>query len=110
MVDKHKMSLWIFKVPLLFRNNYVEPCRHDYCHSYATLSIRAGNDVKTVQDNMGRYSSAFTLDVYVSAHDEAKWAGADNLSEYIQTTVLASKGSELGSTAGKSPNAETIFA
>ncbi len=34
---------------------------HDLRHSYAVLSIQAGDDIKTVQENLGHYSAAFTL-------------------------------------------------
>lgn len=37
---------------------------HDLRHTYAVLSIQAGDDIKTLQYNMGHHSAAFTLDVY----------------------------------------------
>lgn len=35
---------------------------HDLRHTYVVSSIMAGDDVKTIQQNAGHYSSAFTLD------------------------------------------------
>jgi site-specific recombinase XerD len=37
---------------------------HDLRHSYAVASIRAGDDIKTIQENLGHHAAAFTLDVY----------------------------------------------
>ena len=37
---------------------------HDLRHTFAVNSIRAGDDIKTLQENMGHYSAAFTLDRY----------------------------------------------
>lgn len=37
---------------------------HDLRHSYAVNSLRAGDDVKTVQSNLGHATAAFTLDKY----------------------------------------------
>lgn len=37
---------------------------HDLRHTYAVLSLQAGDDYKTLQENMGHYSAAFTLDRY----------------------------------------------
>ena len=37
---------------------------HDLRHSYAVISLCAGDDIKTVQENLGHATAAFTLDVY----------------------------------------------
>ena len=40
---------------------------HDMRHSYAVASLRSGDDIKTVQENLGHATAAFTLDsVYTS--------------------------------------------
>lgn len=36
---------------------------HDLRHTYAVLSLQNGDDIKTVQENLGHASAAFTLDV-----------------------------------------------
>lgn len=41
-----------------------EACFHDLRHTYAVSSLRAGDDVKTVQENLGHHTAAFTLDRY----------------------------------------------
>ena len=37
---------------------------HDLRHTFAVNSLRAGDDIKTIQESMGHYSAAFTLDRY----------------------------------------------
>jgi len=37
---------------------------HDMRHTYALSAIRAGDDIKTVQSNLGHATAAFTLDKY----------------------------------------------
>lgn len=37
---------------------------HDCRHTFAVNSIRAGDNIKTIQENMGHCSAAFILDRY----------------------------------------------
>lgn len=37
---------------------------HDLHHTYAVLALQSGVDIKTVQENLGHHTAAFTLDVY----------------------------------------------
>ena len=37
---------------------------HDLRHSFAVTSLCAGDDIKTVQANLGHATAQFTLDVY----------------------------------------------
>lgn len=39
---------------------------HSLRHTFATLSLQEGADVKSIQEALGHHSSAFTLDVYAS--------------------------------------------
>ena len=45
---------------------------HDLRHTYAVLSLQNGDDIKTVQENLGHASAAFTLDVYGHVSDKMK--------------------------------------
>lgn len=45
---------------------------HDLRHSFATISIRSGDDIKTVQENLGHATAAFTLDVYGHVTEQMK--------------------------------------
>lgn len=56
---------------------------HDLRHSYAVFSIQAGDDIKTVQENMGYYSTAFTLDVYGHVTDRMRGNSSERMDRYI---------------------------
>lgn len=57
---------------------------HDLRHSYAVASLRAGDDIKTVQSNLGHHAAAFTLDVYGHVTDDMKRASAKRMENYIE--------------------------
>jgi len=57
---------------------------HDLRHSYAVVSLRAGDDIKTVQGNLGHHAAAFTLDVYGHVTEEMKQASADRMEQFIK--------------------------
>lgn len=58
---------------------------HDLRHSYAVAALRAGDDIKTVQDNLGHATAAFTLDVYGHVTGQMKQASAARMDAYIKT-------------------------
>ena len=57
---------------------------HDLRHSFAVASIRAGDDIKTVQGNLGHATASFTLDVYGHVTDQMKQASAARMDNYIK--------------------------
>ena len=56
----------------------------DLRHSYAVAAIRSGDDIKTVQGNLGHATAAFTLDVYGHVTDQMKQESAKRMEGYIQ--------------------------
>ena len=44
---------------------------HSLRHSYAVFALESGDKVKEVQEALGHYSSAFTLDAYVHVSESA---------------------------------------
>lgn len=60
---------------------------HDLRHSYAVAAIRAGDDIKTVQGNLGHATAAFTLDVYGHVTDQMKQDSAARMEGYIQRVL-----------------------
>ncbi len=60
---------------------------HDLRHSYAVASIRAGDDIKTVQENLGHATAAFTLDVYGHVTDQMKRDSANRMQRFIQNVA-----------------------
>lgn len=57
---------------------------HDLRHSFAVASIQAGDDIKTVQENLGHATAAFTLDVYGHVTAQMKKASADRMEGFIK--------------------------
>lgn len=60
---------------------------HDLRHSYAVAAIRSGDDIKTVQGNLGHATAAFTLDVYGHLTDQMKQASAERMECYIKDVL-----------------------
>ena len=60
---------------------------HDLRHSYAVASIRSGDDIKTVQGNLGHATAAFTLDVYGHVTDQMKQESARRMESYIKDVL-----------------------
>ena len=56
---------------------------HDLRHSYAVAAIRSGDDIKTVQGNLGHATAAFTLDVYGHVTDQIKQDSARRMELYL---------------------------
>lgn len=58
---------------------------HDLRHSYAVVAIRAGDDVKTVQENLGHATASFTLDIYGHVTEQMKQASASRMEQFIHS-------------------------
>ena len=58
-------------------------CVHDLRHTYATLSLQNGDDVKTVQRNLGHATAAFTLDRYGHVSEKMKEDSSARMEAYI---------------------------
>lgn len=57
---------------------------HDLRHTYAVSSLRAGDDVKTVQGNLGHHSAAFTLDKYGHVTETMKQESANRMEAFAK--------------------------
>ena len=57
---------------------------HDLRHSYAVAAIKSGDDIKTVQENLGHATAAFTLDVYGHVTEKMKYDSADRMEQFIK--------------------------
>ena len=58
---------------------------HDLRHTYAVNCIRAGDDIKTVQGNLGHATAAFTLDVYGHVTKQMKQDSAARMEQFIKS-------------------------
>lgn len=56
---------------------------HDLRHTYAVASLESGDDIKTVQEQMGHSAASFTLDVYGHVSRQMKMRSAQNMQQYI---------------------------
>lgn len=58
---------------------------HDLRHSYAVAALQSGDDIKTVQENLGHHTASFTLDVYGHVSDRMKIDSANRMENFIKT-------------------------
>ena len=56
---------------------------HDLRHTFATLSLKCGVDVKTLSGALGHYSAGFTLNTYTHATAQMKQDAADTIGGVI---------------------------
>lgn len=57
---------------------------HDLRHTYAVTALQEGDDVKTVQQNLGHATASFTLDVYGHVSDRMKQESANRMQKYYE--------------------------
>lgn len=60
---------------------------HDLRHTFATLSLQNGVDVKTLSNTLGHYSAGFTLDTYTQATQRMKREAADTIGSVIDQAM-----------------------
>lgn len=56
---------------------------HDLRHTYAVLALQNGDDIKTVQENLGHHSAAFTLDTYAHMTNKMRYDSANRMDKFI---------------------------
>lgn len=56
---------------------------HDLRHSYAVAALRSGDDIKTVQENLGHHTAAFTLDTYAHVTEKMRQESAQRMDSFI---------------------------
>ncbi|WP_373482589.1 tyrosine-type recombinase/integrase [Acetobacterium sp.] len=64
---------------------YPELRFHDLRHAFAVLSLQAGDDIKTVQENLGHHSASFTMDTYAHVTDAMRKESSDRMEALIQS-------------------------
>lgn len=64
-------------------------CRiHDLRHTFAVVSLQNGDDIKTLQSNLGHATAAFTLDVYGHVSERMRSESAERMQKYIEKVAL----------------------
>lgn len=56
---------------------------HDLRHSYAVAALSSGDDVKTVQENLGHHDAGFTLNQYGHVTEKMKKESARRMEAFI---------------------------
>lgn len=57
---------------------------HDLRHTYAVTSLQEGDDIKTVQQNLGHATASFTLDKYGHVSEKMKRESAARMQAFIR--------------------------
>lgn len=57
---------------------------HDLRHSYAVNALQAGDPIKVVQEQLGHYSSAFTMDIYAAVSDTMRKQSQDRMEQLFK--------------------------
>ena len=60
---------------------------HDLRHTFATMALQNGVDVKTVSSMLGHYSAGFTLDTYAHATTDAQLKAAQTMGSILSRAV-----------------------
>ncbi len=60
---------------------------HDLRHTYAVTALQEGDDVKTVQQNLGHATASFTLDVYGHVSEKMKKESAARMQAYFEKII-----------------------
>ncbi|RHS34990.1 hypothetical protein DWV52_04635 [Ruminococcaceae bacterium AF10-16] len=58
---------------------------HDLRHTFAVASIKSGDDIKTMQENLGHATAAFTLDVYGHVTKQMKQDSTARMEQFIKS-------------------------
>ena len=61
-----------------------ETSLHDLRHTFATLSLENGTDVKTISEALGHATTAFTMDVYGHVSEAMQRDASDRMERLIQ--------------------------
>ena len=64
---------------------------HDLRHSFATLSLEQGMDIKTVSHMLGHTDAGFTMNTYMHVTDNMQQSVADTMGTLLDSSVKDSK-------------------
>ena len=64
---------------------------HDLRHTFATLSLKSGVDVKTLSSALGHYSAGFTLNTYTHATRQKQDEAAETMGNFMEKVMRAQK-------------------
>ena len=71
--------------PQLLKENGLRRIRfHDLRHSYATAALQSGDSIKAVQEQLGHYSSAFTMDTYADVSQKMRHESQSRMERFFK--------------------------
>ena len=60
---------------------------HDLRHTFATMAISSGVDVKTLSSMLGHYSAGFTLDIYTHITNDMQRGAAEKIGGFMESVT-----------------------
>lgn len=60
---------------------------HDLRHTFATLALQIGVDVKTVSSMLGHFSAGFTLATYAHATNKMQEQAAQKMGSFVSNAM-----------------------
>ena len=60
---------------------------HDLRHTFATMALSSGVDVKTLSSMLGHYSAGFTLDTYTHITNDMQRGAAEKIGGFMETAT-----------------------
>ena len=60
---------------------------HDLRHTFATMALSSGVDVKTLSSMLGHYSAGFTLDTYTHITTDMQRGAAEKIGGFMETAT-----------------------
>lgn len=69
---------------------------HDLRHTYAVMALKSGDDIKTLQENLGHATPEFTLDYYGHVTTQMRHDSADRMEQVIKAISITNKGKNKG--------------
>ena len=75
---------------LVLRKNHLRSIRfHDLRHTFATMAISSGVDVKTLSSMLGHFSAGFTLDTYTHITNDMQRGAAEKIGGFMESVTAA---------------------
>ena len=60
---------------------------HDLRHTFAVDCLKSGDDIKTVQENLGHHTAAFTLSTYAHANAGMRKESAERMDNFMKSVI-----------------------